>query len=240
MRLDAYLVEKNIATGRDRAKEMISSQQIKVNGRIITKAAFDVEEDAVIEVVGEILRYVSRGGLKLEKAISDFSLDLAGKVCIDIGASTGGFTDCMLQNGAAHVYAVDVGTGQLASKLLEDKRVENREQTNARELEEKDFSPRPDFASCDVSFISLTKILPAIYRVLKDDGSAACLIKPQFEAGPKNLNKKGVVKDVKIREKVVADIVDFAKGLGFKNIRITESPILGPEGNKEYLMYLEK
>ncbi len=234
------MVENNIATGRDRAKEMIAGNQILVNGKTVEKPAFDVGADDKVEVAGEVLRYVSRGGLKLEKAINDFSLDLSDRVCMDIGASTGGFTDCMLQNGARYVYAIDVGRDQLADKLLNDPRVENREQTNARELEQADFPILPDFASCDVSFISLTKILPAIYRSLADNGKGVCLIKPQFEAGPKNLNKKGVVKDKKVRDKVVEDIKAFAGDLGFKHIRITESPITGPEGNVEYLMYMEK
>ncbi len=240
MRLDAYLVKNNIAGGRDRAKEMIAGSQIKVNDRTIVKPAFDVGDNDRVEVVGEVLRYVSRGGLKLEKAITDFSLDLKGKICMDIGASTGGFTDCMLQNGAELVYAIDVGTGQLAEKLIKDPRVKNREHTNARELRAEDFDILPDFASCDVSFISLTKILPAIYRSLGEGGQAVCLIKPQFEAGPKNLNKKGVVKDKKVRDKVVEDIKTFAGDSGFKNIRITQSPITGPEGNIEFLMFVEK
>ena len=222
-----------MAGGRDAAKRLIAEGKIYVNGLPAQKPGQDVDGDTV-ELRGEPLGYVSRGGLKLEKAIVCFGLDLRGKVAVDIGASTGGFTDCMLQNGVARVYAVDVGHGQLAAKLLNDGRVVNMEGTDARRLS---LPEKAAFVSADVAFISLRLILPSIKNILADGGELAALIKPQFEAGREYLNKKGVVREPAVHRRVVEEIVDFAAALGFYVKGIERSPIKGPEGNTEFLMY---
>ncbi|MDE6710509.1 MAG: TlyA family RNA methyltransferase, partial [Oscillospiraceae bacterium] len=214
MRLDVYLTERGLVKSRERAKELIKSGQVLVDGKAVTKPAFEAGESPEIKIIGEQLRYVGRGGLKLEKAVSEFGIDLNGRVCIDIGASTGGFTDCMLQNGAAYVYAVDVGHGQLSEKLAADDRVLNMEGTNIKNLSAEDFSIHPDFISADVSFVSLKQILPKIIELLPENGEAAVLIKPQFEAGRANIGKNGIVKDRKVHERVLEDIIGFCFSLG--------------------------
>ncbi len=235
------MVKKGLATSRERAKELITAGQVRVNGAVVLKASVKAEENDAITVEGETLKYVSRGGLKLEKALEEFGIDLGGKVCMDIGASTGGFTDCMLQNGASKVFAVDVGTDQLADKLKNDERVISMEQTNIRYLTPDDIgNAEIGFISVDVSFISLTKILPSVMLLLKNGGEAVCLIKPQFEAGRQALSKKGVIKDESVREKVVKDISLFAEKTGFKVYGTTVSPVRGGEGNVEFLIHLGK
>ena len=242
-RLDVLLVEQGFAPSREKAKALIMAGIVYVNQNKEDKAgaAFDPQE-AQIEVKGNTLRYVSRGGLKLEKALSSFPIDLKGRVCMDIGASTGGFTDCMLQNGAAKVYAIDVGYGQLDWKLRSDPRVVCMEKTNFRYLKPEDLGegPVPSFASVDVSFIGLDKILPAAHAILEPGGEMVCLIKPQFEAGKDKVGKKGVVRDKKVHEEVVRDVTSMAVGLGFDLLGLDYSPIRGPEGNIEYLMYIKK
>ena len=238
-RLDVLLVERGLEQTRQRAQAMIMSGLVFVDGQRVDKAGTAVPNDAQIEVRGNTLRYVSRGGLKLEKAMTTFGLKLDGCVCADIGASTGGFTDCMLQNGATKVYAVDVGYGQLDWKLRSDERVVCMERTNARYLDRDQIPDELDFASIDVSFISLKLILPAVHRVLKEGGHVACLIKPQFEAGREKVGKKGVVRDPDVHLEVLENFLTHAKGSGFTVLDITFSPIRGPEGNIEYLGYLE-
>ncbi len=240
-RLDVILVKKNIVSSRERAKELIKNGQVTVNGRVAVKPSESVPEDSEILITGEMLKYVSRGGLKLEKAIEFFDIDIKDLICADIGASTGGFTDCMLLYGAKSVYAIDVGTEQLAPKLLADPRVISIEQTNIRYVTLDSLNCEPfDFISCDVSFISLTKVLPVIFNLLSSYGRAVCLVKPQFEAGKKFLSKKGVINDEKVRKKVLDDIKNFACLLGFKIYGVTDSPIKGPNGNIEYLIYIGK
>ena len=242
-RLDVLLVEQGFAPSREKAKALIMAGIVYVNQNKEDKAGatFDPQE-AQIEVKGNTLRYVSRGGLKLEKALSSFPIDLKGRVCMDIGASTGGFTDCMLQNGAARVYSIDVGYGQLDWKLRSDPRVVCMEKTNFRYLKPEDLGegPVPSFASVDVSFIGLDKILPAAHAILEPGGEMVCLIKPQFEAGRDKVGKKGVVRDKKVHEEVVRDVTSMAVGLGFDLLGLDYSPIRGPEGNIEYLMYIKK
>lgn len=239
MRLDAYLTEKGLVKSRERAKELIKAGQVLVNGKAVSKPAYETGESPEIKIIGEQLKYVGRGGLKLEKALSEFAVYLNGRVCIDIGASTGGFTDCMLQNGAAYVYAVDVGHGQLDGKLLTDGRVLNMEGANIKNLSAEDFPKRPDFISADVSFVSLKQILPKIKELLSENGEAAVLIKPQFEAGRANIGKNGIVKDRKVHERVLEDIVSFCFDVGLVPEKITHSPISGGDGNIEYLAYLK-
>ena len=239
-RLDVLLVKRNFAESREKAKAVIMSGNVFVDGQREDKAGSTFPPDVSIEVRGHALPYVSRGGLKLEKAMEQFGLDLSGKICMDIGASTGGFTDCMLQNGAKKVFAVDVGYGQLAWKLRTDERVVNMERTNFRYLTSEDVGDELDFASIDVSFISLKIILPVLYTLLKDGGTAVCLIKPQFEAGRDKVGKKGVVREPSVHEEVVETITDFAFQTGFSVLALDFSPIKGPEGNIEYLMYLKK
>ena len=240
-RLDVLLVREGYASSREMAKAVIMSGNVFVNGQREDKAGTVFDPARIqIEVKGSTLKYVSRGGLKLEKALSAFALDLAGKVCMDIGASTGGFTDCMLQNKADKVYAIDVGHGQLDWKLRNDQRVVCMEKTNFRYMVPGDIPDRPDFASVDVSFISLTKILPPARAMLTDDGEMVCLIKPQFEAGRDKVGKKGVVRDPKIHEEVIGEIVCFAAENGFDVLNLDFSPIKGPEGNIEYLMHIRK
>ena len=240
-RLDVILVEQGYAPSREKAKAIIMSGNVYVNGQKEDKAgtAFDTSKIA-LAVRGSSLRYVSRGGLKLEKAMQQWGLVLDGLVCMDIGASTGGFTDCMLQNGAAKVYAVDVGHGQLAWKLRNDERVVCMEQTNFRYLTEADVADPLDFASVDVSFISLTKILIPARKLLKQGGEMVCLVKPQFEAGREKVGKNGVVRDPAVHAEVIGKIVDYADSIGFEVLALEHSPIKGPEGNIEYLLYIRK
>lgn len=240
-RLDVILVNQGYAVSREKARAVIMSGNVYVDGQKEDKAGtfFDVEKIS-LEVRGNPLKYVSRGGLKLEKAMEKWKLSLNGMICMDIGASTGGFTDCMLQNGAAKVYAVDVGHGQLAWKLRNDRRVVCMEQTNFRYTVREDIGEELDFASVDVSFISLTKILIPARNLLKDQGRMVCLIKPQFEAGKEKVGKKGVVREPEIHREVVEKIVDYADLIGFTVLDMDFSPVRGPEGNIEYLLYLEK
>ena len=239
-RLDVLLVKRNLAASREKAKAIIMSGIVYVDGQKEDKAGTTFPEEATIEVRGHTLPYVSRGGLKLEKAMTHFSISLDGMVCMDIGASTGGFTDCMLQNGAKKVYSVDVGYGQFAWKLRQDPRVVCMEKTNIRYVTPEDIDDVLDFASVDVSFISLTKVLPAAYALLKDGGQMVCLIKPQFEAGREKVGKKGVVRDKAVHEEVIERIITFALENGFSVHHLEYSPIKGPEGNIEYLLHLKK
>lgn len=239
-RLDILLVEKGLVTGRDKAKGFIMAGQVYVNQQKADKPGDEVDENSLVELRGDTLAYVSRGGLKLEKAMAEFPIDLEGTVCMDIGASTGGFTDCMLQNGAAKVYAVDVGYGQLAWKLRSDERVVVLERTNIRYVTEKEVPEALDFASVDVSFISLSLVLPVAYTLLRDSGEMVCLIKPQFEAGRDKVGKKGVVRELSTHLEVVKRIVAAVAAMGFCAKGLTYSPIKGPEGNIEYLLYLQK
>lgn len=239
-RLDQALVERGLCTGRDRAKGIIMAGQVYVNNQKADKPGMNVTPQDEIEVRGDQLAYVSRGGLKLEKAMKEFGLGLDGYTCADIGASTGGFTDCMLQNGAVKVYAIDVGYGQLAWKLRCDDRVVNLERTNIRHVTEQEVPELLDFASVDVSFISLKLVLPVLYRLLKDGGEAVCLIKPQFEAGREEVGKKGVVRDPKVHLEVLESFLAFVPGAGYTVTGLDYSPIKGPEGNIEYLGYLRK
>lgn len=239
-RIDVLLYEKGLAPSREKAKVMIMAGNVYVNNQKYDKPGDTVNEDAEIEVRGSTLKYVSRGGLKLEKAMQMFPITLDGSVCMDIGASTGGFTDCMLQNGASKVYSVDVGYGQLAWQLRQDPRVVNLERTNARYLTREQIPEEIDFFSVDVSFISLKIILPAVRPLLRDGGRAVCLIKPQFEAGREKVGKKGVVRDKSVHEEVVQMICDFLLENGYSVLGLTFSPVKGPEGNIEYLVYIEK
>ena len=239
-RLDILLTERGLQESRQKAQATIMSGLVFVEGQRVDKPGTSVPENAAIEIRGSTLAYVSRGGLKLEKAMDTFPLDLHGAVCGDIGASTGGFTDCMLQNGASKVYAVDVGYGQLAWKLRSDERVVCLERTNARYLTHEQVPDELDFASVDVSFISLKLILPPIHGILKEGGHVVCLVKPQFEAGREKVGKKGVVRDPNVHLEVLEQFLIHAKESGFTTIDITYSPIRGPEGNIEYLGYLLK
>lgn len=239
-RLDVLLTERGFFDSREKAKAVIMAGEVFVNGQREDKAGSKFDREAEIEVKGKVLKYVSRGGLKLEKTVEVYGLDLMDKTCIDIGSSTGGFTDCMLQNGAAKVYAIDVGTNQLAWKLREDKRVVSMEKTNIRYVTEEDISEKADFASVDVSFISLTKVLPAAVNLLKDEAYMVCLIKPQFEAGREKVGKKGVVRDFSVHKEVIELVINFAIGLNFFIKGLTFSPVKGPEGNIEYLLYMQK
>lgn len=238
-RLDVLMVQRNLAESREKAKALIMSGIVYVNGQKEDKAGTSFEETVQIEVRGNTLKYVSRGGLKLEKAMSRFGVQLAGKVCMDVGASTGGFTDCMLQNGAVKVYAVDVGHGQLAWKLRNDDRVICMEKTNIRYVTPEDIGDRIEFASIDVSFISLTKVLGPVKQLLTDDGQVVCLIKPQFEAGREKVGKKGVVREKSVHLEVIEMVMDYARSIGFGILGLEFSPIKGPEGNIEYLLYLQ-
>ncbi len=240
LRLDVALVERGFAESREKAKALIMSGIVFVNNQKSDKAGNTVKLDDILEVRGETLKYVSRGGLKLEKAVSAFSLDLKGFICADIGASTGGFTDCMLQNGAIKVYSIDVGYGQLAWKLRTDERVVNLERTNFRYVTSEQVPDMLDFASVDVSFISLSHILPVMYTLLKDNATAVCLIKPQFEAGKENVGKKGVVREKSVHIAVIEKIVNLAIENKFSVFGLDFSPVKGPEGNIEYLCYLKK
>lgn len=241
-RLDVLLVQRGLAPSREKAKTLIMAGEVFVNGQREDKAGAVFEEARItsLEVRGDTLPYVSRGGLKLEKAVKSFDLVLDSKVCMDIGASTGGFTDCMLQNGASKVYSVDVGHGQLDWKLRSDDRVVCMEKTNFRYMVREDIEDDLDFASCDVSFISLTKILLPARKLLKDGAEMVCLIKPQFEAGKEKVGKKGVVRDPKVHSEVVHRIVDYMGISGFEVLHLDFSPIKGPEGNIEYLIHIRK
>ena len=239
-RLDVLLVKRNLAESREKAKALIMSGIVYVNGQKEDKAGTTFEETAPIEVRGSTLKYVSRGGLKLEKAMDRFGVRLDGKICMDVGASTGGFTDCMLQNGAVKVYSVDVGHGQLAWKLRNDERVVCMEKTNIRDVTPEDIADPIGFASIDVSFISLTKVLGPVKALLEDNGQIVCLIKPQFEAGREKVGKKGVVREPAVHLEVIDMVIDYALSIGFEALNLEFSPIKGPEGNIEYLLYLQK
>ncbi len=241
MRADVYLFENGYTKSRQSAKNLITEGRLLLDGKPCTKPSFEVPDGTTIEIVGDEPKYVGRGGIKLDTAIEEFNITLEGYTCIDIGASTGGFTDCMLQHGAIKVYAVDVGHDQLDNKLLSDNRVINLEKTNIREVDLSTFDHSPvDFISVDVSFITLKLVLPKVLELLKSGGRAVTLIKPQFEAGKSNLNKHGVVKSEKVRKMVVNEIMMFAQSLGFTVLGVCQSPITGSKGNVEYLMYVSK
>ncbi len=239
-RLDVLLVQKGLAPSREKAKTMIMEGNVFVDNQREDKAGTFFDPSVNIEIHGNTLRYVSRGGLKLEKAMAQFGITLDDKVCMDIGASTGGFTDCMLQNGAKKVYAVDVGYGQFAWKLRQDPRVVCMEKTNIRYVTAEDIGDALNFASVDVSFISLTKVLGPAKELLKDGGQMVCLIKPQFEAGKDKVGKKGVVRDPAVHKEVIERVILFAKSIGFGILHLDYSPIKGPEGNIEYLVHIVK
>lgn len=240
-RLDILLVQGGYAPSREKAKAVIMAGSVFVDGQREDKAGAVFDPDKVhIEVKGNHQKYVSRGGLKLEKAVAQFGIALGGLVCMDIGASTGGFTDCMLQNGASKVYSVDVGHGQLDWKLRNDERVVCMEKTNFRYMQPGDIQDKLDFASVDVSFISLTKILLPARALLADEGEMVCLIKPQFEAGREKVGKKGVVREPKVHEEVIRKVIDYADFIGFDVLHLDFSPIKGPEGNIEYLVHIRK
>lgn len=239
-RIDVLLVEKGFFESREKAKASVMAGVVYANEQKIDKAGEEVSIDAKLEVRENICPYVSRGGLKLEKAVKFFGVNLKDKVCMDIGASTGGFTDCMLQNGAKKVFSVDVGYGQFAWKLRQDERVVCMERTNIRYVTDEQIGEKLDFASIDVSFISLTKVLPVAFNLLKDDGEVVALIKPQFEAGREQVGKKGVVRDSKVHKEVIEKIIAFSESIGFCVKNLSFSPIKGPEGNIEFLLYLGK
>lgn len=239
-RLDVLLVEKGLAPSREKAKAIIMAGIVYVDGNKEDKAGTTFPVNAVIEIKGKTLPYVSRGGLKLEKAMQKFPITLSGKVCMDVGSSTGGFTDCMLQNGATKVYAIDVGHGQLAWKLRNDERVVCMEKTNIRYVVPEDIDELAAFSSIDVSFISLTKVLLPVKNLLTEDGQVVCLIKPQFEAGREKVGKKGVVRDRTVHEEVIRMVMDYASSIDFYPLALDFSPVKGPEGNIEYLLFLSK
>ena len=238
-RLDVLLVKKNLAESREKAKAVIMSGIVYVDGQKEDKAGSMFEDTALVEVRGSKLKYVSRGGLKLEKAMEQFGVGLSGKVCMDVGASTGGFTDCMLQNGAKKVYSVDVGHGQLAWKLRNDERVVCMEKTNIRYVTPEEIPERIQFVSIDVSFISLTKVLGPVQALMEPEGDVVCLIKPQFEAGREKVGKKGVVRDPAVHLEVIQMVASFAGSIGLEALHLDFSPIKGPEGNIEYLLHLK-
>ena len=239
-RLDVLLVKRGLAESREKAKAIIMSGNVFVEGQREDKAGTSFAETVSIEVKGHVLPYVSRGGLKLEKAMRRFHVSVEGKTCTDVGSSTGGFTDCMLQNGAGKVYAIDVGRGQLAWKLRQDERVICMEKTNIRYVTPKDLGEPIDFSSIDVSFISLTKVLLPIRNYLRDKGQIVALIKPQFEAGRDKVGKKGVVREQSTHVEVIETVKEYALSIGFDIFNLEYSPIRGPEGNIEYLIHLEK
>ncbi len=239
-RLDVLLVKRNLAESREKAKAVIMAGNVFVDGQREDKAGTTFSPDVSIEVKGHTLPYVSRGGLKLEKALAVFDVNVENKVCTDVGSSTGGFTDCMLQNGARKVYAIDVGRGQLDWKLRQDSRVVCMEKTNIRYVTPEDIGEPIDFSSIDVSFISLTKVLEPIRNYLKEDGEIVALIKPQFEAGREKVGKKGVVRDKEVHREVILKVADYACQIGFGIMELDYSPIRGPEGNIEYLIHLKK
>lgn len=238
-RLDVLLVKRGLMESREKAKAVIMAGCVFVDGQREDKAGSMFGEAAAIEVKGNSLPYVSRGGLKLEKAVKEFGVVLSGRICMDVGASTGGFTDCMLQHGAEKVYSVDVGWGQLAWKLRKDERVVVMEKTNIRYLTSEEIPDRIDFVSIDVSFISLTKVLLPIKALMKENGQMVCLIKPQFEAGREKVGKKGVVREKSVHMEVIETVIRFALAIGFDLLNLSFSPVKGPEGNIEYLLYLQ-
>lgn len=238
-RLDVLLVNHGLAESREKAKAIIMSGIVYVDGQKEDKAGTTFPDTSQIEVRGSTLRYVSRGGLKLEKAMSHFGVTLADKICMDVGSSTGGFTDCMLQNGAVKVYAIDVGHGQLAWKLRNDDRVICMEKTNVRYVTSAEVPDRIQFSSIDVSFISLSKVLGPVKALLTEDGQVVCLIKPQFEAGREKVGKKGVVREKSVHLEVIEAVIRFAVSIGFEILNLEFSPIKGPEGNIEYLLHLQ-
>lgn len=238
-RLDVLLVNRKLADSREKAKAVIMAGQVFVNGMREDKAGSLFEDKADIVIKGDTLKYVSRGGLKLEKAMEQFGVELKEKICMDVGSSTGGFTDCMLQNGAVKVYAVDVGHGQLAWKLRQDERVVCMEKTNIRYVVPEDIADKIDFSSIDVSFISLTKVLLPVKNLLTPDGQICCLIKPQFEAGREKVGKKGVVREKSVHLEVIESVILYAVSIGFEPLHLDFSPIKGPEGNIEYLLHLQ-
>ena len=240
MRLDVYLFSNNLVDSRTDAKNFILNGAVTVNGRIVKKPAFEIGDGELVDVDKSGKRYVSRGGLKLERALDEFNIDPSGLVALDVGASSGGFTDCLLKRGATHVIAVDSGSGQMVQSLRDDPRVTVIENFNARYMSRDDFDHIPDIAVMDVSFISAKLIMPAVYSVLKDLGIFVCLIKPQFEVGRSGLNKRGIVKNETIRKNAVDDVINVARAIGFENLGIIESPILGGDGNTEYLSYFIK
>lgn len=239
-RLDVLLVKRNLAESREKAKAYIKAGMVFADGIKVQKASASLEETVALEIKGETLKYVSRGGLKLEKAINQFKIGIQGQTCMDVGASTGGFTDCMLQNGANKVFAIDVGTSQLAQKLRLDKRVVCMENTNIRYVTVEDIGELVDFVSIDVAFISLSKVLEPVFALMKEGAELVCLIKPQFEAGKEKIGKKGVVREKKVQEEVINSVISFACVTGFELISLDYSPIKGPEGNIEYLLYARK
>jgi 23S rRNA (cytidine1920-2'-O)/16S rRNA (cytidine1409-2'-O)-methyltransferase len=243
-RLDQFLLDKGIASSRSKAQAIIMAGRVLINEQKIDKAGILVDEKSTIRILGDQNPYVSRGGLKLEKALDEFKADPSGKICLDIGASTGGFTDCLLQRGALKVYAIDVGYGQLDLKIRNDKRVIVIEKTNARNLAPadlyKDNKDKADLAVIDVSFISLSKILPAVHGLIKEDGEVVALVKPQFEAGRSEVGKGGVIKDKAVREKALNNVIESAKNIGFNFTASIDSPIKGTDGNIEFLIYLKK
>ncbi|MFU0828846.1 MAG: 16S/23S rRNA (Cytidine-2'-O)-methyltransferase TlyA [Lachnoclostridium sp.] len=239
-RLDVLLVKRNLAESREKAKAIIMSGNVFVDGQREDKAGSMFKDSVTIEVKGSQLKYVSRGGLKIEKAINQYGISLEGKICMDVGASTGGFTDCMLQNGARKVYAVDVGTNQLAWKLRQDERVVSMEKTNIRYLKPEEISDRIDFISIDVAFISLTKVMQPVRELLKDQGQVVCLIKPQFEAGRDKVGKKGVVRDPQVHAEVIEKVIRHVVILGFRILNLDFSPIKGPEGNIDIFITYSK
>ena len=240
VRLDQYIFEEGYAPSRRRAQALIMSGIVFVNNQKADKAGTMIKDTDIVEVRGKDLKYVSRGGLKLEKAINEYGLELTDRVCMDIGASTGGFTDCMLQNGAKKVYAVDVGYGQLAWKLRSDERVRNMEKTNIRNVTEDMLEEKINFFSVDVSFISLKHIFPVAYAISTEDVIGACLVKPQFEAGKEKVGKKGVVRDSEVHKEVIENVIGYANEFGFYVHNLTFSPIKGPEGNIEFLIIISK
>ena len=239
-RLDVLLVKRGLAESREKAKAIIMTGNVFVEEQREDKAGSTFAEDAQIRIKGTPMKYVSRGGYKLEKAMELWHVPLQDKLCMDVGSSTGGFTDCMLQNGAVKVYAIDVGTNQLAWKLRQDERVVSMEKTNIRYVTPEDIADPIDFSSIDVAFISLTKVLIPVWDLLKNGGRVVCLVKPQFEAGREKVGKKGVVRDKKVHEEVVCHIMTYALSMGFEILGLSYSPIKGPEGNIEYLLYIEK
>ena len=239
-RLDVLLVKRNLVESREKAKAIIMSGSVFVDGQREDKAGTTFSDEVQIEIKGHTLPYVSRGGLKLEKAVANFDVNLQDKVCTDVGSSTGGFTDCMLQNGAKKVFAIDVGRGQLAWKLRQDERVVCMEKTNIRYVTPEDLGELIDFSSIDVSFISLTKVLLSIRNYLKEDGQIVALIKPQFEAGREKVGKKGVVREKRTHYEVIESVLSYAASIGFEVLNLDFSPIKGPEGNIEYLVHLQK
>ena len=238
-RLDVLLVKQGLAESREKAKAVIMAGEVFVDNQLEDKAGQTFPTTAKIEVRGKKMKYVSRGGYKLERAMEAFPIVLKDKVCMDVGSSTGGFTDCMLQNGARFVYAIDVGTNQLAWKLRQDERVKSMERTNIRYVVPEDIGEPVDFVSVDVAFISLTKVLSPVKALMKEEGQIVCLIKPQFEAGREKVGKKGVVRDKKVHREVIETVMNHSLSLGFHILGIDHSPIRGPEGNIEYLLYME-